>query len=143
MDVFENEPTGGVADFPDTELAKLANCTPHIGASTNQAADAVASEVVHIVDSYIKTGTPANTVNIQDKSQAVINLIVRHYNRVGVLAGVLDELRTADINIEEMENLIFAGGKAASCTLKLDSEPSADTIEKIKASEDIVAATLK
>ncbi len=143
LDVFENEPTGGVADFPDTELAQAANCTPHIGASTDQAADAVASEVVHIVDSYINTGIPANTVNIQDKSQAIINLIVRHYNRVGVLAGVLDELRNAEINIEEMENLIFAGGKAASCTLKLDSEPSADTIEKIKANEDVVAAMLK
>ena len=143
LDVFENEPTGGVADFPDTELAKVANCTPHIGASTDQAADAVASEVVHIVDSYIKTGTPANTVNTQSKSQAVINLIIRHYNRVGVLASVLDELRTADINIEEMENLIFAGGKAASCTLKLDSKPSTGTIEKIKANKDIVAATLK
>ncbi len=143
LDVFENEPTGGVADFPDTELAKVANCTPHIGASTDQAADAVASEVVHIVDSYIKTGTPANTVNTQSKSQAIINLIVRHYNRVGVLAGVLDELRTADINIEEMENLIFAGGKAASCTLKLDSKPSTNTIEKNKANKDIVAATLK
>jgi len=143
LDVFENEPTGGVADFPDTELAQAANCTPHIGASTDQAADAVASEVVHIVDSYINTGIPANTVNIQDKSQAIINLIVRHYNRVGVLAGVLDELRNAEINIEEMENLIFAGGKAASCTLKLDSEPSADTIDKIKANEDVVAAMLK
>ena len=143
LDVFENEPTGGVADFPDTELAQAANCTPHIGASTDQAADAVTSEVVHIVDSYINTGIPANTVNIQDKSQAIINLIVRHYNRVGVLAGVLDELRNAEINIEEMENLIFAGGKAASCTLKLDSEPSADTIEKIKANEDVVAAMLK
>jgi len=143
LDVFENEPAGGVADFPDTELAQVANCTPHIGASTDQAAEAVASEVVHIVDSYINTGIPANTVNIQDKSSAIINLIVRHYNRVGVLAGVLDELRTAGINIEEMENLIFAGGKAASCTLKLDSEPDADTIKKIKTSENIIAATLK
>jgi D-3-phosphoglycerate dehydrogenase len=143
LDVFENEPTGGVDNFPDTELAQLANCTPHIGASTDQATEAVASEVVHIADSYINTGIPANTVNIQDKSPAIINLIVRHYNRVGVLAGVLDDLRNAEINIEEMENLIFAGGKAASCTLKLDSEPTADTIKKIRAGSNIIAATLK
>jgi len=143
QDVFENEPAGGAADFADTELARMATCTPHIGASTDQASEAVASAVVHIVETYINTGIPANTVNIQDKSTATIKLIVRHYNHVGVLAGVLDELRNAEINIEEMENLIFAGGKAASCTLKLDSEPTVDTIEKIKAGKDIIAATLK
>jgi hypothetical protein len=42
--------------------------------------------------------------------------------------------------IEEMKNFIFAGG---SCTLKLDSEPSADTVAKINASEGVVAAMLK
>jgi len=142
-DVFENEPTGGEAEFHDAELAEMANCTPHIGASTDQAADAVASEVVHIVDCYKNTGTPANTVNIQSKSPAVINLVVRHYNRVGVLAGVLDILREAEVNIEEMENLIFDGGEAASCTLKLDSEPTADIIKKINGDNNVIAAMLK
>lgn len=143
LDVFENEPTGGVNDFADTELADMAACTPHIGASTDQAAEAVAKEVVKIVDSYITIGTPANTVNIQAKSEATVNLVVRHYNRVGVLAAVLDEIRNADINVEEMENLIFAGGKAASCTLKLDEKPKDETLDKINAGENVIAATIK
>lgn len=143
LDVFENEPTGGVADFNDTELAELAACTPHIGASTDQAAEAVASEVVNIVNSFITTGMPANGVNIQDKSSATVNLVVRHYNRVGVLAAVLKEIRTAEINVEEMENMIFAGGKAASCTLKLDDNPQPDTLDKIAANENVIAATVK
>ncbi|MCF7954893.1 MAG: NAD(P)-binding domain-containing protein [Phycisphaerae bacterium] len=143
LDVFENEPTGGVADFNDTELAELAACTPHIGASTDQAAEAVASEVVNIVNSFMITGTPANAVNIQDKSSATVNLVVRHYNRVGVLAAVLKEIRTAEINVEEMENMIFAGGKAASCTLKLDSEPQKETLDNIRANENVIAANIK
>jgi len=143
LDVFENEPTGGVADFNDTELAEIAACTPHIGASTDQAAEAVASEVVHIVNSFMTTGTPANGVNTQDKSAATVNLVVRHYNRVGVLATVLNEIRNAEINIEEMENMIFAGGKAASCTLKLDGEPKEGTLDKIRADENVIAATIK
>jgi D-3-phosphoglycerate dehydrogenase len=143
LDVFENEPTGGVNDFADTDLADIAACTPHIGASTDQAAEAVASEVVKIVNSFITTGVTENAVNIQEKSAATVNLVVRHYNRVGVLAAVLDELRNADINVEEMENMIFAGGKAASCTLKLDSEPKQGTLDKIIAGENVIAATTK
>ncbi len=143
LDVFENEPTGGIDDFKDVELAEMANCTPHIGASTSQASEAVVAEVVRIIRSYKETGKPVNTVNVQEKSPALINLVVRHYNRVGVLAGVLDELRNANINIEEMENLIFAGGQAASCTLKLDSEPNYQTIENIKKSDDVIEAMLK
>ncbi|MBW8015028.1 MAG: hydroxyacid dehydrogenase [Planctomycetes bacterium] len=143
LDVFENEPTGGVSDFNDTELAELAACTPHIGASTDQAAEAVAKEVVYIVNSYITTGMPKNAVNIQDKSPATVNLVVRHYNRVGVLAAVLDEIRNAEINVEEMENMIFAGGKAASCTLKLDEELQTETLDKITANENVIAANIK
>jgi D-3-phosphoglycerate dehydrogenase len=143
VDVYENEPTGGEAVFEDTELAKMANCTPHIGASTNQASEAVADEVVRIVDSYRQTGKPVNGVNVQDKSPAIINLVVRHYNRVGVLAGVLDELRNDGVNVEEMENMIFKGGKAASCTLKLDSKPSEEAVKNIKTGENVIQAVLK
>ena len=49
LDVFEGEPAGGETKWADKELAMLATCTPHIGASTDQAAEAVADEVVRIV----------------------------------------------------------------------------------------------
>ncbi len=109
MDVFENEPTGGEAEFADKELAAMVSATPHIGASTDQAAEAIAGEVVRIVERFLKTGHPAGTVNLCMKSPATHRLVVRHYNRVGVLAAVLDGLREEGINIAEMENTIFAG----------------------------------
>lgn len=142
-DVFENEPTGGVADFEDKELAGMVTCTPHIGASTDQASEAIATEAVRIVETYKETGKPANGVNMREKSSAITTLVVRHYNRVGVLAGVLDELRSGGINIEEMENAIFEGGEAASCTLKLDDQPSAELVGKISTSEHVIQALLK
>jgi D-3-phosphoglycerate dehydrogenase len=143
LDVFENEPAATANEFNDKELAKLVACTPHIGASTDQASEAIAAGVVDIVKSYQITGVPINAVNIREKSSAIISLVVRHYNRVGVLAGVLDALREDGINIEEMENTIFAGGKTASCTLRLDDEPSAATIQKIKSSDHIIQVMLK
>ncbi len=143
IDVVENEPAGGEDVMADVELAGMTVCTPHIGASTDQASEATAEEVVRIVKTFQETGTPVNTVNIRKKTSAVINLVVRHYNKVGVVAGVLDELRTAGINIEEMENLIFEGGAAACCTLKLDDTPPAELMGRIEKLEHVLSASLK
>lgn len=143
-DVFAPEPTGGEADFAATDIADaLVACTPHIGASTNQAAEAVASEAVAIVKAFQETGTPLNVVNIRKRTSAIINLVVRHYNKVGVMASVLDILRGASVNIEEMENLIFEGSLAACCTLKLDNKPDDTIVAQIQACEHVVSATLK
>ena len=143
IDVFENEPAGGMADFIDDKLAELVTATPHIGASTNQAAEAIADEAVRIVKTFVTTGKPVNSVNIRGKSLAKINLVMRHFNHVGVLACVLDELRNEEINIEEMENTIFEGGKTASCIIKLDKMPSEAFINKIATVKDIVQVMIK
>ena len=143
-DVFAGEPAGGEAPFEDTALAEtLVAATPHIGASTDQASEAIATEAVRIVKVFSETGSPPNVVNVRQKTTAVTNLVVRHYNKVGVMAAVLDLLRGAQINVEEMENLIFEGGLAASCTLKLDKKPDAEVIAKINEGEHIICAVLK
>jgi len=143
LDVFENEPGSGVAEFDQTDLADLITCTPHIAASTNQASEAIADEVVRIVDSLIKTGKPINAVNSRDKTEDGTILMIRHYNRVGVLASVLDALREAEINIEDMENNIFNGSAAAVASLKLDKTPSADVISEISSNKSIIQVSIK
>lgn len=144
LDVFENEPAGGEAELLDTELADLACCcTPHVGASTDQASEAIAAETVRIVRSYLETGKPLHTVNIRARTSAKINLVVRHHNHVGVLASVLDELRNEGVNIEEMENTIFEGGQTATCTLRLDDVPSDTTIKKLSQDKNIIRVMLK
>jgi len=55
---------------------------------------------------------------------------------------VLDKLRNEGINIEEMENLIFEGGHAASCTLRLDAEPDPETIKSIEEDDNIIKVLL-
>jgi D-3-phosphoglycerate dehydrogenase / 2-oxoglutarate reductase len=142
LDVFAGEPAGGEAEFPDRELAALVTATPHIGASTEQAEEAIAEEVVRIVKEYGETGKPANTVNLRARSTAITNLVVRHYNRVGVLAGILDELRNEGVNIEEMENMIFDGGLTASCALRLDDRPSATLLAKTRANPNVIQASV-
>jgi D-3-phosphoglycerate dehydrogenase len=64
LDVFEGEPTEGTGTY-DGPLKghPMVYCTHHVGASTEQAQEAVASEVVRIVSSFQATGHAPNVVN--------------------------------------------------------------------------------
>ena len=138
LDVFENEPKSSTDTFADSELAQLAICTPHIGASTDQASEAIADETVRIVKSYIETGLPLNVVNLRGTPVTTHGMVVRHYNRVGVLAMVLDALKAQGVNVEEMQNSIFEGGTAATCSLRLDKAPQPAIVAELTASPDII-----
>jgi D-3-phosphoglycerate dehydrogenase len=52
---------------------------------------------------------------------------------VGVLAFVMDQIRRAGINIEEVQNVIFEGAAAASCRIQLNAEPGSELLASIKA----------
>ncbi len=138
LDVFADEPSGGDASFTQTELASHIVATPHIGASTAQAEEAIAAEAVRIVQSFAATGTPPNAVNLRASHDAGATLIIRHYNRVGVLSGVLAQLRDADINIEEMQNQIFAHAEAACCSMTIDKRPDPAVLDRMSQNKDII-----
>lgn len=141
LDVFANEPAGGDASFDQTKLAEKITCTPHIGASTRQSEEAIAEEAVRVVNVFIDSGSPPNVVNVRKGTTAGATVVIRHYNRVGVLASVLDQLRDEGINIEEMQNLIFEHDEAASCTMKVDRQPSAEMLEQLKQDDNIIEIT--
>jgi D-3-phosphoglycerate dehydrogenase len=144
LDVYADEPAGGDAEYDNTGFsATLAAATPHIGASTEQAAEAISAEVIRVVRSYADTGTPINAVNVRARAEEDVTLVVRHHNHVGVLAGVLDELRNAGINVEEMQNTIFSGGTTATCSLKLDRSPDGDHLRRIQSGEHVIQVSLK
>jgi D-3-phosphoglycerate dehydrogenase / 2-oxoglutarate reductase len=106
--------------------------THHIGASTDQAQDAIAAETVRIVRSYKETGHVPNVVNLARRTPATHMLVVRHRDRPGVLAHVFAHLRTANLNVQETENIVFEGAEAAVARINLDGAPSADVCARIK-----------
>jgi D-3-phosphoglycerate dehydrogenase / 2-oxoglutarate reductase len=134
LDVFPDEPASSVAEF-QFELAALPNVygTHHIGASTDQAQEAIAAETVRIVDSYKHTGRVPNVVNLAKRTPATHMLVVRHRDRPGVLAHVFDHLRQDDLNVQETENIVFEGAEAAVARINLDGPPSSALCERIKA----------
>ncbi|MCX7808467.1 MAG: NAD(P)-binding domain-containing protein, partial [Deltaproteobacteria bacterium] len=87
LDVFCNEPSAGQGQV-QSPLFEEPNVygTHHIGASTEEAEEAVGEEVVRIVRAY-RDGLPIpNCVNLATKSAATPLVVVRYVDRVGVLA---------------------------------------------------------
>jgi D-3-phosphoglycerate dehydrogenase / 2-oxoglutarate reductase len=144
LDVFDPEPAEATADFSDPIL-DLPNLygTHHIGASTEQAQDAIAEEAIRIIQTFLETGVVLNCVNLATRTPAKWQLVVRHYDRVGVLAFVMDQIRRAGINIEEVQNVIFDGAAAASCRIQLDAEPAPELLSGLQAGNpDVIGLEL-
>jgi len=125
LDVFRDEPPAATGEYRDPIL-ELPNVygTHHIGASTEQAQEAIAEETVRIVATFKRSGKVPNCVNLATRTPATHMLIVRHRDRPGVLAHVFDQLRAAALNVQETENVIFAGAEAAVARINLDGRPS-------------------
>jgi len=140
LDVFAGEPSGATGDFKD-EIASLPTVygTHHIGASTDQAQEAIAAETVRIVTTYKDTGKVPNVVNLAKKTPATHMLVVRHCDRPGVLAHVFEHLRAGAINVQETENVIFDGAQAAVARINLDGAPTQALLRDIQSgSTDIL-----
>jgi D-3-phosphoglycerate dehydrogenase len=131
LDVFANEPSGGTGEFTSA-IAKEVYGTHHIGASTDQAQDAIAAETVRIIKTFKETGQVPNVVNLAKSTPATCTLIVRHLDRPGVLASVLDSISAARINVQEMENIVFEGAEAAVARINLENEPPESLLQHIR-----------
>ena len=133
LDVFAIEPTSAVAEFTDP-IANETRVygTHHIGASTDQAQEAIAAETVRIIKSFKETGQVPNVVNLAARTPATHRLVVRHRDRPGVLAQVLEAIKAEHINVQEMENIVFEGAEAAVARINLDKAPSSATLDRLR-----------
>ena len=143
LDVFAEEPVGGTGEVKAAifELPGVIG-SHHIGASTDQAQEAIAAETVRIVRAYKETGRAPNVVNLARKSPACCLLVVRHYDRVGVLATVFYQLKKAGINVHETENIVFEGAKAATARIHLEQRPTEQTLDSIRRAGDVIELSL-
>lgn len=143
LDVIENEPASkkesfqsALADHPNVHL------THHIGASTHQASEAIGAEALRVIKIFKNSGQITNCINIERNSAASAMITVRHLDEVGVLAYVLDELRKANWNVHEMENLVFSGENAACARIKFEGKIDPKTIESLSEHKSILNVSL-
>jgi D-3-phosphoglycerate dehydrogenase len=87
---------------------------------------------VRIVQLYKATGRPANVVNLAKKTPATHLIAVRHHDRVGVLAAVFDCLKKGGINVQETENIVFEGARAAVVRIHVDRAPEGDVLSALR-----------
>jgi D-3-phosphoglycerate dehydrogenase len=139
LDVYAKEPSTGVGDFED-KIVQLPNVygTHHIGASTDQAQEAIAVETVRIIKTYIETGRVLNVVNLSRQTPARFVLVVRHKDEPGVLADVFAALRAEKVNAQETENIVFTGAKSCVVRINLDSEPSVGLLDRMTSVNDAI-----
>lgn len=138
LDVYANEPGSGTAEF-DSTLAKHLSVvgTHHVGASTNQAQAAVTDGTIDTVQAY-RAGEPVNCVNLDPVPVRAATLTVRHHDRVGVLASVLQILRKEELNVSNMQNRVFAGSKAAVASIDVGHLPSAEIVDEVQTLENVI-----
>ena len=116
--------------------------THHIGASTSQAQEAIASEAVRIIETFVLEGRVIHCVNQSMKESTAAMLSIRHKNLPGVLAHVFDELSISGVNVEEMENILYEGDQAACARIQLSTIPTPQQLAVIKDHENILSVTI-
>jgi D-3-phosphoglycerate dehydrogenase len=138
LDVYPDEPGSGATDW-SSKLAQHPNVvgTHHIGASTAQAQKAVAEGVVEIIDAFVR-GEILNCVNLAPTRLGTHTLHVRHFDRVGVLAGIFDILRRRELNVEQMENRVFEGRNAAVATIDVVGDVGSDLIAALEGLDNVI-----
>lgn len=107
LDVFEKEPT----TLEETALLGLDNfiCTPHLGASTSEAQENVASSIAEQMADYLLKGAVRNAVNVPSVSDDVLASI-GPYITLGEMLGSL-HMQISNGSVEEV-NLEFSGDLA-------------------------------
>jgi D-3-phosphoglycerate dehydrogenase len=99
LDVFENEPPGACRLF---ELDRII-CTPHLGASTQEAQTNVAVAVARQIIDYLLNGTIVNAVNVPSVTGELLKKIGPYMavgDRMGCLQAQLADGPVKDVTIE-------------------------------------------
>ncbi len=143
LDVFNNEPLESAGKF-ETALSKHPNVygTHHIGASTEQAQDAIAAEVVEILKNF-ELGTVMYPVNIEMRPITKHTLILRIFDKVGVLASVLGLLKDQGISIQQMDSKVFNGEVTQQIVLHLSKSPDEKCVDSIRKLSEVIQVSLK
>lgn len=136
LDVFENEPC------TDSPLFKMPNvlCTPHLGASTEEAQTQVAVEAVHLLVNYLTTGEIRHAVNMSTLDPKTLEGLRGHLDLAYRLGLLLSQWHSGSV---ESCHLTYRGEVAKKDTKLLTAAFSAGLLERALASEvNIVNASV-
>ncbi|MEO6992991.1 MAG: phosphoglycerate dehydrogenase [Lacunisphaera sp.] len=119
LDVYEDEPPA-----VDSDLRKLPNVilTPHLGASTAEAQDAVGIEIAEQIAGVLNGGVISNAVNMPSLDAATLKIIGPYLELGGKLGALVQQLATSRV---ERLRITFWGK-----LLELDANPVTRAIQR-------------
>lgn len=132
-----------VTDFPNAKILYRNGvlCTPHLGASTQEAEENCAIMAVEQLMDYLENGNITNSVNYPDcnlgllKSQA--RIVVLNRNIPGMLSKITGILGDMNLNISDMVNR--SKGNFACTLLDADSDVSEQELKKALSVDGIIS----
>ena len=134
-----------VTDFPSQELlkSKKAILLPHIGASTDAAEENCAIMAVDQLRNFLENGTIENSVNFPslalEKTDS-FRIAIINQNVPRMLGQILSILADKDINVLDMLNK--SRNDVAYNLIDIETKPSEDTLDEIRAIEDVIKVWL-
>ena len=131
-----------VTDFanPTTAGVKGVICTPHLGASTEEAEDNCAVMAVKEVMDYMENGNITHSVNYPDCDMGICTaesrVAILHKNKAGLIASFTTILSNDNVNVEDMTNK--SRGDYAYTLLDLGSKLSDSIVSEIEKVEGVI-----
>lgn len=130
-----------ICDFPASELLGVENviCTPHLGASTEEAEDNCAVMAAKQLIDYIENGNIVNSVNYPSCSMprtTESRLVILHKNVNNILAQITGAVGKEGINISNLANQ--SKENFAVTIVDVDEDVPADAIAHISSLPDII-----
>ncbi|MBO1924085.1 phosphoglycerate dehydrogenase [Thiomicrorhabdus sp. 6S3-12] len=134
-----------VSDFPNEELLGLPNVLsfPHLGASTLEAEELSAIQVIRNLKSYLEQGSVQNSVNLPDvsiepKGDGIRRLAIVNRNQAGILAEITETLGRRELNIEDMLNK--SRGEIAYTLIDLRADIDESLLDALRALPNVLSA---
>ncbi len=131
-----------VTDFANPTVAGKPGviCTPHLGASTEEAEDNCAIMAVKEIMDYMENGNITHSVNYPDcdmgDCKAESRVAILHKNKAGMIAAFTSILSKENVNVDDMTNK--SRGDFAYTLLDLGSKLSDQVISEIEQVDGVI-----
>lgn len=117
--------------------------THRLADATERAREVIAAEVTRIVRQFLVAGDVSNCINMAEHSDATWQILLRLKDAVGVMASVMDEIRSDGVNAQEIACRVFQGGRAAWASIALSERPSAECLANLRGLTGVMHVDLR
>ena len=136
LDVFETEPATSNPLFAFENVV----CTPHLGASTNEAQENVALQVAEQISDFLLTGAIANAINTPSVSAEDAPRLRPYMELVGLLGTLAGQLSAARHGMVRHVGVEYEGAAAGLTHKPLTAAALAGVLRPILAGVNMVNA---